>query len=85
MVVVFNISVFVIYLIYIKPNFSQFTSEYEVYSEICENSANENESCVYCMKDHKRKSSKYVYKHIMKMFFENNSLNKNKIALIEHE
>ncbi|CAB39122.1 hypothetical protein PFAG_00311 [Plasmodium falciparum Santa Lucia] len=82
---VFTIYVFVIYLIYIRPNVSQFTSEYEGYSEICEKATNENESCVYCMKDHKRKSSKYVYKHIVRMFFEKHTLNNNKIALIEHQ
>ncbi|KYN93211.1 acyl-CoA synthetase, partial [Plasmodium gaboni] len=63
----------------------QFISEYEEYSEICEKPANENESCAYCMKDYKRRNSKYVYKHIVRMFFEKHNLNNNKIALIEHE
>ncbi|SOV20390.1 acyl-CoA synthetase [Plasmodium sp. gorilla clade G2] len=70
---------------HIKPNISQFTSQYEGYSEIYEKAANANESCVYCMKDYKRKNSKYVYKHIVRMFFEKHNLNNNKIALIEHE
>ncbi|KYN93311.1 acyl-CoA synthetase [Plasmodium reichenowi] len=85
MCIVINIYIFVICLIYIRPNFSQITSEYEGYAEICEKPANENESSVYCMKDHKRKNSKYVYKHIVRMFFEKHTLNNNKIALIEHE
>ncbi|SOS78611.1 acyl-CoA synthetase, putative [Plasmodium sp. gorilla clade G1] len=83
--IVINIYVFVICLIYIRPNFGQITSEYEGYAEICEKPANKNESSVYCMKDHKRKNSKYVYKHIVRMFFEKHTLNNNNIALIEHE
>ncbi|SOV20760.1 acyl-CoA synthetase, putative [Plasmodium sp. DRC-Itaito] len=70
---------------HIKPNISQFTSQYEGYAEIYEKPANANESCVYCMKDYKRKNSKYVYKHIVRMFFEKHNLNNNNIALIEHE
>ncbi|SCQ12711.1 acyl-CoA synthetase, putative [Plasmodium gaboni] len=37
------------------------------------------------MKDYKRKNSKYVYKHIVRIFFEKHNLNNSKIALVEHE
>ncbi|KOB87383.1 hypothetical protein PFDG_03387 [Plasmodium falciparum Dd2] len=84
--IILNIYIFFIYLIYVRSHFSQPTSsEYEGYSEICEKARNANESSVYCMKDYKRNSSKYMYKHIMRMFIEKHNLNDNKIALIEHE
>nr|AAD10388.1 acyl-CoA ligase antigen [Plasmodium falciparum 3D7] len=84
--IILNIYILFIYLIYVRSHFSQPTSsEYEGYSETCEKARNANESSVYCMKDYKRNSSKYMYKHIMRMFIEKHNLNDNKIALIEHE
>ncbi|SOV83850.1 acyl-CoA synthetase, putative [Plasmodium reichenowi] len=53
-------------------------------SEICERSADKNESSVYCMKDHKKKNSLYVYKHIMKFFLDTYKSITNKIALVEY-
>ncbi|SCQ12632.1 acyl-CoA synthetase [Plasmodium gaboni] len=83
--IIFNIYFFFFYLIYVRAYFCENTSEYNGYSEICEKAANGNESSVYCMKDHRIESSKYVYKHMMRMIFEKHTLNNNKVAFIEHE
>ncbi|SCQ12897.1 acyl-CoA synthetase [Plasmodium sp. DRC-Itaito] len=56
-----------------------------VYTEICENPANENESSVYCMKDYKKKNSSYPYKHIMNFLLDTQSKNKDNVAIVEHE
>ncbi|SCQ12697.1 acyl-CoA synthetase, putative [Plasmodium sp.] len=76
------LSIFV-YLICVFPCIMEDTNRH-VYSEICEKGANKNESCVYCMKDHKRKNSLYVYKHIMKFFLDTYKSIPNEIALIEN-
>ncbi|CZT99687.1 acyl-CoA synthetase [Plasmodium falciparum NF54] len=72
-----------VFLICVFPCITEDTHKY-VYSEICGKGANENESSVYCMKDHKKKNSLYVYKHIMKFFIDKYKSIPNEIALVEH-
>ncbi|KYN97457.1 acyl-CoA synthetase [Plasmodium gaboni] len=72
-----------IYLIFVLQYITEDVHKY-VYTEICEKGANENESSVYCMKDHKKKNSLYVYKHIMKFFLDTYKSFPNEIALIEN-
>ncbi|ETW45839.1 hypothetical protein PFMALIP_06085 [Plasmodium falciparum MaliPS096_E11] len=72
-----------VFLICVFPCITEDTHKY-VYSEICGKGANENESSVYCMKDHKKKNSLYVYKHIMKFFLDKYKSIPNEIALVEH-
>ncbi|CDO66487.1 acyl-CoA synthetase [Plasmodium reichenowi] len=72
-----------VYLICVYPCITEDNIKH-VYSEICEKGANENESSVYCMKDHKKKNSLYVYKHIMKFFLDTYKSITNKIALVEY-
>ncbi|SOS80814.1 acyl-CoA synthetase, putative [Plasmodium sp. gorilla clade G1] len=84
MSIICTVYIFIIYLIYVLPCINELFGRNRCYSEICERSADKNESSVYCMKDYKRKSSLYVYEHIMKVFAEQFTKKGNKIGLVEH-
>ncbi|SOV83907.1 acyl-CoA synthetase [Plasmodium reichenowi] len=84
-----NISITVCILFIFLINFvlhgAQKNPENNVYTEICEKPANENESSVYCIKDHKKKCFLYPYKHIMNLLLKNRNKHKNNIAVVEHD
>ncbi|KYN96353.1 acyl-CoA synthetase [Plasmodium gaboni] len=71
-------------LVYSLPFFTQISSVHKRYAEICENPLNKDESSVYSIKDHRKKASLYVYKHIMKIIFSKYGMDYNEIALVEH-
>ncbi|SCQ12695.1 acyl-CoA synthetase,putative [Plasmodium sp.] len=84
MSIICTVYIFIIYLIYVLPCINELFHRNRCYSEICERATNKNESSVYCMKDYKRKSPLFVYKHIMKLFAEQYTLKRDKIGLVEH-
>ncbi|ETW19327.1 hypothetical protein PFAG_01863 [Plasmodium falciparum Santa Lucia] len=81
----FTVCSLFILLINVVLHGAQKNSEKNVYTEICEKPANGNESSVYCMKDYKKKSSLYGYKHIMNFLLGNLNKHKNNIAVVEHD
>ncbi|SOV11129.1 acyl-CoA synthetase [Plasmodium sp. gorilla clade G2] len=84
--IIFTICTFLIYLIFVIGYVTQINGKNKSYSEICEKASNEDESNVYCIKDHKRKSSVYVYKHILELLLERRQeCNNDKIGFVENK
>ncbi|SOV16416.1 acyl-CoA synthetase [Plasmodium sp. gorilla clade G2] len=75
---------FVIYVVYVLPCRTQLSNRIKDFAEICKSAENKNESSVYCMKDYKKKSSIYKYKHLMKFFLDKYKLDNNKLAIVEN-
>ncbi|SOV20003.1 acyl-CoA synthetase, putative [Plasmodium sp. gorilla clade G2] len=75
---------FVIYVVYVLPFRTQLSNRIKDFAEICKSAENKNESSVYCMKDYKKKSSIYKYKHLMKFFLDKYKLDNNKLAIVEN-
>ncbi|SOV84044.1 acyl-CoA synthetase, putative [Plasmodium sp.] len=79
-----NLFFFVIYVVYLLPCHTQLNDRNKGFAEIYKSAENKNESSVYCMKDYKMKSSKYKYKHLMKIFLDKYKLDNNKLAIVEN-
>nr|SPJ13219.1 acyl-CoA synthetase [Plasmodium sp. DRC-Itaito] len=82
--IIFTICTFFIYLIFVIGYVTQINGRRKCYSEICEKTSSEEESNVYCIKDHKTKSSVYTYKHILKLILEKKNSNNDKIGFVEN-
>ncbi|KYO02011.1 acyl-CoA synthetase [Plasmodium reichenowi] len=82
--IIFTVCGFFIYLIFVIGYVTQINGRTKCFSEIYEKASNEEESNVYCIKDHKRISSVYTFKHILKLLLEKKKLDNDKIGFVEN-
>ncbi|ETW38589.1 hypothetical protein PFTANZ_00704 [Plasmodium falciparum Tanzania (2000708)] len=82
--IIFTVCTFFIYLIFVIGYVTQINGRSKCFSEIYEKACNEEESNVYCIKDHKKKSSVYTFKHILKLLLEKKKSDNDKIGFVEN-